>query len=88
MPQSPTQTASSSEPETYDAIDALVGYLRRFLLEARIGTLLEPIFDHVQHGGVNDESATQGALEELADVLHRAIRGAAQAPGDDDETAT
>ncbi|MCI0783624.1 MAG: hypothetical protein J4N36_05290 [Chloroflexi bacterium] len=68
--------------------DALVGYLRRFLLEARIGTLLEPIFDHVQHGGVNDESATQGALEELADVLHRAIRGAAQAPGDDDETAT
>jgi hypothetical protein len=54
--------------------DALVGYLRRFLLEARIGTLLEPIFEHVQHGG-EDESETRDALEKLAEVLHRAIRG-------------
>ncbi len=68
--------------------DALVGYLRRFLLEARIGTLLEPIFDHVQHGGEDDESATRDALEKLADVLHRAIRGASQTPGNNDEPAS
>ncbi len=60
--------------------DELVGYLRRFLLEARISTLLEPILDHVQGGGEDDESATREALEKLADVLHRAIRGAAQTP--------
>lgn len=60
--------------------DDLVGYLRRFLLEARISTLLAPILDHVQSGG-DDESATRDALEKLADVLHRAIRGAAQTPG-------
>jgi hypothetical protein len=62
--------------------DALVGYLRRFLLEARIGTLLEPIFEHVRHGGEDDESETRDALEKLAEVLHRAIRG------NDDEPAT
>lgn len=60
--------------------DALVGYLRRFLLEARISMLLEPILDHVQAGGEDDESATREALEKLADVLHRAIRGSAQTP--------
>ena len=68
--------------------DELVGYLRRFLLEARISTLLEPIFDHVQQGGANDEAATREALEKLADVLHRAIRGAGQTPGNDDEPAS
>ncbi len=60
--------------------DALVGYLRRFLLEARISMLLEPILDHVQAGDEDDESATREALERLADVLHRAIRGSAQTP--------
>ncbi|MCH7810601.1 MAG: hypothetical protein IH863_08475 [Chloroflexi bacterium] len=64
--------------------DELVGYLRRFLLEARISTLLEPILDHVQHGGEDDEAATRDALEKLADVLHRAIRGTAQIPGKDE----
>ena len=67
--------------------DELVGYLRRFLLEARISTLLEPILDHVQDGGEDDEAATRDALEKLADVLHRAIRGTAQTPGKD-ESAT
>ena len=63
--------------------DDLVGYLRRFLLEARISTLLGPILDHVQGGGEDDESATRDALEKLADVLHRAIRGAAQTQSED-----
>ncbi len=63
--------------------DDLVGYLRRFLLEARISTLLDPILDHVQAGGDDDESAMREALGQLADVLHRAIRGTAQSPGDD-----
>jgi hypothetical protein len=67
--------------------DELVGYLRRFLLEARISTLLEPIFDHVQEGGADDEAATRKALEKLADVLHRAIRGAAQMPDSGGEPA-
>ena len=67
--------------------DELVGYLRRFLLEARISTLLEPILDHVQDGDEDKESATRNALEKLADVLHRAIRGTTQTPGKD-ETAT
>ena len=67
--------------------DELVGYLRRFLLEARISTLLEPIFDHVQEGGADDEATTREALEKLADVLHRAIRGAGQTPGNDGEPA-
>lgn len=66
--------------------DDLIGYLRRFLLEARISTLLDPILDHVQGGGVDDESATRDALEKLADVLHRAIRGNAQAQGEDEAT--
>ncbi|HEY5640463.1 MAG TPA: hypothetical protein VIW01_10455 [Dehalococcoidia bacterium] len=64
--------------------DDLVGYLRRFLLEARISSLLDPILDHVQAGGDDDESAMREALEELADVLHRAIRGTARTPGDDE----
>jgi len=61
--------------------DELVGYLRRFLLEARISTLIEPILDHVQAGAEDDESATRQALEKLADVLHRAIRGGPHTPG-------
>jgi hypothetical protein len=64
--------------------DDLVGYLRRFLLEARISTLLEPILNHVQSCDEDDEPATRDALEKLADVLHRAIRGAAQTPGNDE----
>ncbi len=49
--------------------------------------LLEPILDHVQAGDEDDESATREALEKLADVLHRAIRGTAQTPAKD-EAAT
>lgn len=64
--------------------DDLVGYLRRFLLEARISALLEPILDHVQDGRDDDEAATRDSLEKLADVLHRAIRGAAP-PADEAE---
>ena len=64
--------------------DYVVGYLRRFLLEARINTLLEPILDHVQSGSEDDESATRDALLKLADVVPRAMRGAAQTPGNDE----
>lgn len=67
--------------------DDLVGYLRRFLLEARISTLLDPILDHVQAGAGDDESAMREALEDLADVLHRAIRGTPRSPEDDDPQA-
>ena len=38
----------------------------------------------MQHGGENDEGATRDALEKLADVLHRAIRGTVPTPGKDE----
>jgi hypothetical protein len=56
--------------------DDLVGYLRRFLLEARINTLLEPILDRVEHGSAAAEAVTRDSLQELAELLHRALRGA------------
>ncbi len=66
----------SSLPEVLD--DELVGYLRRFLVEARIGSLLNPIMSRLEEGGSPDVEDAQEALRELARVLDRAFRASAR----------
>ncbi|MDO8614918.1 MAG: hypothetical protein Q7T33_04165 [Dehalococcoidia bacterium] len=56
--------------------DEMVGYLRRFLVEARIGAVLEPIFAGLQQGVVPDDQEAREALVEMAHVIQRAFRGA------------
>ncbi|MEE8369989.1 MAG: hypothetical protein V3S00_04385 [Dehalococcoidia bacterium] len=56
----------------------LVGYLRRFLVEARIGSLLNPIMSRLEDGGSPDVEDAQEALRELARVLDRAFRASAR----------
>ncbi len=55
--------------------DDLIGYLRRFLLEARITTLLEPVLSRVQDGESFDGDAARGTLREVARVIQRALAG-------------
>ena len=51
--------------------DDLTGYLRRFLLEARIESLLAPILERVQQGG--DATAAREALAALTELLRRTL---------------
>jgi len=53
--------------------DDLIGYLRRFLLEARIAALLEPILSRVQEGDRLDEDAARSTLREVARIIQRAL---------------
>ena len=57
----------------------LVGYLRRFLVEARIGSLLSPIMSSLEDGDAPDIEEAQEALRELTRVLDRAFRASARA---------
>ncbi len=60
----------SSLAEVLD--DALTNYLRRFLLEARINAVLDPLLAQVEHGEAPDGSAAREKLTEIADLLQRA----------------
>lgn len=60
----------SSLAEVLD--DALTNYLRRFLLEARINAVLDPLLAQVERGEAPDESAAREKLTEMADLIHRA----------------
>ena len=55
--------------------DELVGYLRRLLVEWRIGSVLEPLLTRVQEGSSPKTEEAQESLRELARVLQRAFRG-------------
>lgn len=59
--------------------DELVGYLRRFLVEARISTVLEPILSRVAQGACPPEAEAQRAMQEVSRVLERALRAVQQA---------
>ena len=54
--------------------DELVGYLRRFLVEARIGAVLEPVLTRLQEGTAPEENEARQAMREMARVLQRAFR--------------
>jgi len=54
--------------------DELVGYLRRFLVEARIGAVLEPVLTRLQEGTAPEEDEARQAMREMARVLQRAFR--------------
>ena len=55
--------------------DALVGYLRRYLAEARIGAVLEPLLIQVQRGESPGQAEARQALHEIATIVERALRG-------------
>ena len=59
--------------------DELMGYLRRFLVEARIGSVLDPILSHLEQGTPPKAEEAQAALRELAQVLQRAFRASGRA---------
>ncbi len=58
--------------------DDLVGYLRRYLVEARIGSVLSPILSRLEKGAPPKAEEAQEALREMARVLQRAFRGSAR----------
>jgi hypothetical protein len=64
----------SSLPEVLD--DDVVGYLRRFLVEARISSVLEPLLDAVQHGAPPTQEEAGEAVREMAGVIELAFRAA------------
>ena len=55
--------------------DELVGYLRRFLVEARIDTALEPVMQRIQEGRMPYGDEARESLQEVAETLQRALRG-------------
>ena len=67
----------ASLPEILD--DDLVGYLRRFLVEARIGLVMGPILSRLEEGAPPNVEEAQEALRELARVLQRAFRASGRA---------
>lgn len=58
-------------PDVLD--DQLTGYLRRFLVEARLGLILEPLLTRVAHGAPPDRAEERAALRDIAGVLERAL---------------
>ncbi|MDO8612173.1 MAG: hypothetical protein Q7R32_05040 [Dehalococcoidia bacterium] len=64
--------------------DALVGYLRRFLVESRIHDALEPILSRVQDGVPPNVDEAQSAMRDVSRVLQRAFQSAQRAlpPGE------
>jgi hypothetical protein len=64
--------------------DALVGYLRRFLVESRIQDALEPILSRVQDGVPPNVDEAQSAMRDVSRVLQRAFQSAQRAlpPGE------
>jgi hypothetical protein len=64
----------SSLAEVLD--DALTNYLRRFLLEARINAILDPMLEQVERGEVPEEADARAKLSEMAGLIERATRAA------------
>ena len=64
--------------------DDLIGYLRRFLVEARIQDALEPILSRVQDGVPPKVDVAQSAMRDVSRVLQRAFQAAQRAlpPGE------
>lgn len=62
----------SSLAEVLD--DALTNYLRRFLLEARINAILDPMLEQVERGEMPDETEARARLGEMAGLIDRAIQ--------------
>ena len=54
--------------------DELLGHLRRFLVEARLRELLDPLLMRLQRGHALERAALEQALAEVASVLERAAR--------------
>lgn len=70
--------------------DELVGYLRRFLVEARISAVLEPILTRVAQGTPPEEAEAQRVMQEVSRVIQRALRASRRAlpePSPPDEEA-
>ena len=59
--------------------DDLIGYLRRFLVESRIGSVLDPILSRLEEGTAPKAEEAQEALREMARVLQRAFRASGRA---------
>jgi hypothetical protein len=62
----------SSLAEVLD--DALTNYLRRFLLEARINAILDPMLEQVERGEMPDEAEARAKLSEMAGLIDRAMQ--------------
>ncbi|MFQ6019203.1 MAG: hypothetical protein ACE5KW_00425 [Dehalococcoidia bacterium] len=56
--------------------DALLGFLRRFLVEARIQTVLQPIISRLESGLPPQEEEAEQVMKEVSRVLQRAFRAA------------
>ncbi len=54
--------------------DALTNYLRRFLLEARINAILDPMLEQVERGEMPDEAEARAKLGEMASLIDRATQ--------------
>ncbi len=54
--------------------DDLAGYLRRFLVEARLDAVLNPILERLEKGPPPKAEEAREALREMAQVLQRAFR--------------
>ena len=59
--------------------DALIGYLRRFLVESRIGTVLGPVLETIQAGETPRPEEAKETLREVARVLQQTIRASTRA---------
>ncbi len=59
--------------------DELIGYLRRFLVESRIGALLDPVFANLEEGTPPKAEQAEEALREIVRTLQRAFRASGRA---------
>jgi hypothetical protein len=66
-----------SLPELLD--DSLLGFLRRFLVEARIQAVLQPIINRLEKGPPPREEEAEQVMHEVSRVLQRAFRAARRA---------
>jgi hypothetical protein len=60
--------------------DALTNYLRRFLLEARINAILDPMLEQVERGEMPDEAEARAKLTEMAGLIDRATQAGQRRP--------
>ncbi len=56
--------------------DELTGFLRRFLVEARVGLVLEPLFTSIAEGDTPDAAATRDAITKLTGIIDQALNSA------------
>ena len=78
----------SSLAEVLD--DSLLGFLRRFLIEPRISSALEPVLSRLEKGPPPREEAADQAMREVSRIIQRAARASRRtlpAPAPDLDTA-